>query len=238
MAGLHIDFFGHSAFKITSPEGLKVWIDPWLENPLAPKDANVNAMREQADLVLVTHAHGDHLGNVLSLARSTSTEVVAIHEVQQYLLSSGLPNVTGMNIGGAYSTKGLQIIMTHAIHSSSIQNGNDIVYGGVAAGFVIRLEDATTVYHAGDTALFSDMALIGQLYRPRIAMLPIGGHYVMGPREAAHAARFIGADIIMPMHYGTFPVLTGTVAAFQEEVDALGLKAEVISLAPGEGSDF
>ncbi|MGQ9499968.1 MAG: metal-dependent hydrolase [Dissulfurimicrobium sp.] len=239
MAGLHIDFFGHSAFKITSPKGLKVWIDPWLENPLAPKDAKANAMREQADLILVTHAHGDHLGNVLSMARSSTTEVVAIHEIQQYLLSSGLPNVTGMNIGGAYSTKGLKIIMTHAVHSSSIQqSGNDIIYGGTAVGFVIKFEDETAVYHAGDTALFSDMSLIGQLYRPKIAMLPIGDHYVMGPKEAAHAARFTGADIIIPMHYGTFPVLTGTVTEFQKEVNALGVKANIIPLAPGEGLDF
>lgn len=238
MAGLRIDFFGHSAFKITSPKGLKVWIDPWLENPLAPKNANTDARREQADLILITHAHGDHLGNVLSLARSPATEVVAIHEVQQYLLASGLPNVTGMNIGGAYSTKGLKIIMTQAVHSSSIQNGNEIVYGGVAAGFVIRFEDETAIYHAGDTALFGDMALICGLYSPKIAMLPIGDHYVMGPREAAHAARLIGADTLIPMHYGTFPVLTGTVAAFQKEVKAMGLKAEIIPLAPGEGSDF
>lgn len=238
MAGLRIDFFGHSAFKITTPKGLKVWIDPWLENPLAPKDTKINATKEQADLILVTHAHGDHLGNVLSLARSPATEVVAIHEVQQYLLASGLPNVTGMNIGGAYSTKGLKIIMTQAVHSSSIQNGNEIVYGGVAAGFVIRFEDETAIYHAGDTALFGDMALIGEIYGPKIAMLPIGDHYVMGPKEAAHATRLLGAEVVIPMHYGTFPVLTGTAAAFQKEVEALGLKTKIIPLTPGEGSDF
>ncbi|MGC9022660.1 MAG: metal-dependent hydrolase, partial [Dissulfurimicrobium sp.] len=185
---------------------------------------------------LITHAHGDHIGNVPSLARSPSTEVVAVHEVQQYLLASGLPNVTGMNIGGTYTTKGLKITMTQAVHSSSIQNGNEIIYGGVAAGFVIRFEDGTTIYHAGDTALFGDMALIGELYHPKIAMLPIGDHYVMGPREAAHAAKLIRAEIVIPMHYSTFPVLTGTVAEFQKEADAIGVGSRIVPLAPGEGS--
>ena len=242
MSQPRIDFFGHSAFRITSVNGLIIWIDPWIENPLAPMemrtDARPGSKIERADLILITHAHADHLGNVMSMSKSPATEVVAIHEIQQYLLAGGLPNVIGMNIGGTYSTKGIKITMTPAVHSSSIQNGNEILYGGVAAGFVVHLEDGTAIYHAGDTALFGDMALINELYRPKIAMLPIGDHYVMGPREAAYAARLIDAGILVPMHYGTFPVLTGTVAEFEDEVKSLGLKAKVTPLAPGEGLDL
>ncbi len=237
-----IDFFGHSAFRITSAKGLVIWIDPWIENRLAPAeikpDARTGGKTGRADLVLITHAHGDHLGNVISIARSPATEVVAVHEIQQYLLAGGLPNVIGMNIGGTYPTKGVKVTMTPAVHSSSIQNGNDILYGGTAAGFVVHLEDGTAIYHAGDTDLFGDMALIGELHRPQIAMLPIGDHYTMGPRAAAHAARLIGAGTLIPMHYGTFPVLTGTVAEFESEVKALGLNTRVVAIAPGEGMEL
>ncbi len=230
-----ITFYGHSAFRIKTGTGLRIWIDPWLENPLAPE---IRAEDKDADLVLVTHAHGDHLGNCLELAKSSSCEVVAIHEIQQYLLAKGLPNVTGMNIGGSYRTKGVEITMVEAIHSSSIQEGHELAYGGEAAGFVIRLEDNCTIYHAGDTALFGDMALIGELYRPDIALLPIGSHYVMGPREAAYSVKLLGVDKVIPMHYGSFPVLTGTVDMFREELNKIGLDVNVIALEPGETYDL
>jgi len=225
-----ITFYGHSAFNVVTDRGLSIWIDPWTENPMAP----AGIRPEGADLVLVTHAHGDHLGNCMDIARSAATEVVAIHEIQQYLLSKGLPKVTGMNIGGTYRTKGVSITMVQAVHSSSIQDGENLLYGGAAAGFVVALEDGFTIYHAGDTALFGDMSLIGELYRPALAMLPIGDHYVMGPRQAAWAVKFIRPRIVIPMHYGTFPVLTGTVTAFRRELGALGLDCEVAALGPGE----
>ncbi len=225
-----LSFFGHSAFRITTENGLKIWIDPWLDNPLAPLEIDST----DADLILITHAHGDHLGNTLRLARSSGTEVVAIHEIQQYLLSKGLPNVTGMNIGGTYSTKGIAVTMVPAFHSSSIQEGHEVLYGGEAAGFVVRLEDEFVLYHAGDTALFGDMSLISQLYRPKIAILPIGNHYVMGPVEAAHAVRLLQSEQVIPMHYATFPALTGTLEAFKEAVDNLGLEVEITAMQPGE----
>lgn len=184
--------------------------------------------------MLITHAHSDHLGNAAALARSPETEVVAIHEVQQYLLAKGLPNVTGMNIGGTYVTKGIRVTMVQAAHSSSIQEGQDILYGGEAAGFVVTLEDGLTFYHAGDTALFGDMALIKELYGPKLVMLPIGSHYVMGPLEAAHATRLLGPEKVIPMHYATFPALTGTVAGFVEALEALKVDAEVVAMKPGE----
>jgi len=227
-----ITFFGHSAFFIETGQGRTIWIDPWLENPQSPGQLPEKA--ESPDLILVTHAHGDHLGNCDKLVQSSATEVVAIHEIQQYLLARGLPNVTGMNIGGTYVTKDISITMVTAIHSSSIQEGNEIFYGGEAAGFVVKLEDGFTLYHAGDTALFGDMVLIGTLYSPDIAMLPIGSHYVMGPKEAAYAAKLLNVPKAIPMHYGSFPVLTGTVEDFIQEIDEMGLNTNIVTLEPGE----
>ena len=232
MAG-RITFYGHSAFRIETRNGAVIWIDPWLENPSSP-----GKVEEEPDLVLITHAHGDHLGNAVELSRSPKTEVVAIHEIQQHLLAQGLPNVTGMNIGGTYRTRGLGITMVPAVHSSSIQEGRRLVYGGEAAGFVIALEDGLPIYHAGDTALFGDMALIGEMYRPEIAILPIGDHYVMGPKEAARAAKLVAARTVIPMHYGSFPVLTGTVEAFLKALEAEAPEVEVKALAPGESLEL
>lgn len=228
--GNKITFLGHSAFLIETSSGKTILIDPWLDNPQAPKDINIPV----PDLLLITHAHGDHLGNAIQLGSSSKTEVVAIHEIQQYLLAKGVPNVTGMNIGGTYVTKGIKVTMVQALHSSSIQEGNEIIYGGDAAGFVLTLEDGTVIYHAGDTGLFGDMGLIGELYRPDIAMLPIGNHYVMGPVEAAHAVKLIRPRVVIPMHYGSFPVLTGTVDELKEGLEKLGLESEVAALAPGD----
>jgi len=223
-------FLGHSTFRIDTDQGLKIWIDPWLDNPKAPKE--IGSL--DADLVLITHAHGDHLGSCLSIAKRPSTEVVVIHELQQYLLAKGLPNVTGMNIGGSYKTKGIKITMVPALHSSSIQEGQELIYGGDPAGFVIELEDGFCIYHAGDTGLFSDMALIKELYAPTVAMLPIGDHYVMGPKEAAYACKLIEPEEVIPMHYGTFPALTGSVKEFEEYIEKFAPNVRVVPLEPGE----
>jgi len=231
-----LTFFGHAAFRIVTEAGLKIWIDPWLDNPQAPENVREDMA---ADIILITHAHGDHLGNCLEMASGPATEVVAIHEIQQYLLTKGAPNVTGMNIGGSYSTKGITITMVPAIHSSSIQEGNELLYGGEAAGFIVTLEDgATKVYHAGDTALYGDMAMLGTLYRPTVALLPIGDHYVMGPKEAAYACRLLAPKIVVPMHYGTFPVLTGTAKEFERELKAQHADATLEVMAPGESLEF
>lgn len=225
-----LSFFGHSAFRIVTEQDLKMWIDPWLDNPQAT--GKPDSM--DADLILITHAHEDHIGNCLAMARSSATEVIAIHEIQQYLLIKGLPNVTGMNIGGTYVTKGVAITMVPAFHSSSIQEGDEILYGGEPAGFVIRLENGLVLYHAGDTGLFGDMALIGGIYRPEIAMVPIGNHYTMGPREAACACKFLRAKKVVPMHYGSFPALTGTVDEFSKELASQQVDTQLVELKPGE----
>ncbi len=224
-----LSFFGHSAFRILTKKGLKIWIDPWLDNP----QASARPDSIEADLILITHAHEDHIGNCIEMA-SPATEVVAIHEIQQYLLIKGLTNVTGMNIGGTYNTRGLAITMVPAIHSSSIREGKGVIYGGEAAGFVICLEDGLTLYHAGDTALFGDMALIGNRYNLEIAMLPIGDHYTMGPRDAACACKFLRPNRVIPMHYGSFPALTGTVQEFARELMAQEIDSQLVELSPGE----
>ncbi len=224
---MQITYYGHSCFKIVSLEGKKILIDPWVSNPLAPTQVDLGPY----DFILITHAHGDHLGEVLKLARTSVTEVIAIHEIQQYLLKAGVPKATGMNIGGSYKVNHLTFTMVPAWHSSSFSDGS---YGGEACGFVITLEDETTLYHAGDTGLFYDMKLIGELYKPKVAFLPIGSHYVMGPKEAAKACDLIRPEIVIPMHYKTFPILTGTVEDFKKELNKYSFVPQVVVLKPGE----
>ncbi|MFN3504593.1 MAG: metal-dependent hydrolase [Caldimicrobium sp.] len=224
---MELTYYGHSCFKIVSQEGKKILIDPWLFNPQAPKNVDLGPY----DYILITHAHGDHLGEVLKIARTSATEVIAIHEIQQYLLMKGIPTATGMNIGGTYTTNDLSFTMVKALHSSSFPDGT---YGGEPCGFIITLENGLSIYHAGDTGLFGDMTLIGELYNPEIALLPIGDHYVMGPKEAAKACQLIKAKKVVPMHYGTFPILKGTVSAFEKELNKYPFKPEIITLKPGE----
>ncbi len=163
---MEITFLGHSCFKITTFEGKKILIDPWIFNPKAPKDVDLGPY----DYILITHAHGDHLGEVAKLARSSVTEVIAIHEIQQYLLEKGLPRVIGMNIGGNYRAGDLIFTMVPALHSSSFSDGR---YAGEPCGFVITLEKDFRIYHAGDTGLFGDMSLIGELYPLDLALFQI-----------------------------------------------------------------
>ncbi len=231
---MKITFYGHATFKIVTSEGIRILIDPWLDNPQSPLEKDLGPY----DLILVTHAHGDHLGNVLEIARTAATEVIAIHEIQQYLLARGIPNVTGMNIGGSYRTKGLTITMVQAMHSSSIQEEDTLIYGGDAAGFVVRLEDGRTFYHAGDTGLFYDMKFIGELYQPEVAFLPIGDHYVMGPREAAKACELLQPKVVIPMHFGTFPLLTGTPETFARYLEEMAPEVKLQVLKPGESIEL
>ena len=227
--GVSITYFGHSAFKL-SGTGVNVLIDPWLSNPLlnTPLDRV-----GQVDLILVTHGHGDHVGETVLLAGKTGATVVAIHELAQILAEQGVAKVVGMNKGGTLSAAGLKITMTQAVHSSTVEAGGHLVAAGEAGGFVVQFANGFTVYHAGDTAVFKDMELIKELYQPELAMLPIGSHYVMNPREAALACRLIRPKWVIPMHYKTFPVLTGTP---EELIELLKDSPEikVIALKPGE----
>ena len=226
---LTLTWFGHSAFHLQPAQGPSILIDPWLDNPKAPADAkDIRGV----DLILVTHGHCDHLGNAVDLARRTGASVIGIHELSLYFRSVGLEGTHGMNKGGTMSQNGISITMTDAKHSGGIDVDQKVVCGGEAAGFVVKFQDGYTVYHAGDTALFGDMKFIGDLYKPDLALLPIGGLYTMGPREAAVACRLIKPKVIIGMHYGTFPVLTGTPRELQRHLPAT-LKDRVLELVPG-----
>ena len=227
--GLSYTWFGHATFLMQSPGGKRLIFDPWVTgNPSSPDAAKkIGAL----DLMLITHGHADHTGDAVSIARSSNAHVVAPYEVSVWLQQKGLKNVTGMNPGGTLQMHGLSITMVPAIHSSSIQDGDRVLYAGLAVGYVVRFEDGLTIYYAGDTALFGDMRLIGELYRPSIAFLPIGDTYTMGPEQAAKACALVGVRQVVPMHYGTFPALTGTPARLRELVEP---GVQVLELRPGE----
>ena len=224
-----ITFYGHAAFKL-SGQGATVVIDPWLTNPLLNTPV---AQVGPVDVILVTHGHGDHLGETVPLAQATGAQVVAIHELAQILAGQGAANVIGMNKGGTVALKGLKVTMTTAVHSSTAEVGGQTVSAGDPGGFVITFPNGFTVYHAGDTAVFKDMELIQELYHPEVALLPIGSHYVMNPQEAALACRLLKPRFVIPMHYGTFPVLTGTPGELKTLLKDQPA-TQVLSLKPGE----
>jgi L-ascorbate metabolism protein UlaG (beta-lactamase superfamily) len=228
--GIKITWLGHATFVLDSPAGERILIDPWLAgNPSCPAD-----MHDPGDIdtVLITHAHDDHMADAVTLAKSKSPQVVANNEIATWLGSKGVENATGMNIGGTFEVGSIKVHMTAARHSSSISDGDQSLYGGEAAGLVVEFENGFKVYHLGDTAIFGDLALIGKLLAPDIALVPIGDHYTMGPRSAAEAIRLLGVKHVIPMHYGTFPVLTGTPEDLKAETsDIDGLI--ITTLEPG-----
>ena len=227
---LAITWLGHATFLLKSPGGKRILFDPWVTgNPSSPPDAKKIG---NLDLILVTHGHSDHTGDAVAIGRSSGAQTVAPFELSLWLQKKGLKNVTGMNPGGTLDVLGLSITMVPAIHSSSVEEDGQIVYVGVATGYVVRFEDGLTIYYAGDTSLFGDMRLIGEMYHPQIAFLPIGDFYTMGPAQAAKASELLGVKQIIPMHYGTFPALTGTPAKLRELVSPRGV--QVLELKPGE----
>ena len=210
--GVKITFLGQSAFKLVDPQGTIVYIDPFLKkNPKTPADyKEVN----KADLILVTHGHGDHLGDTLEIAQKTNATVLATFELGGYLTKKGIKSVVRFNKGGSYTAKGIRVTMVNAQHSSSITEGDQVIYAGEPVGFILRFENGFTVYHAGDTAVMSDMKIFADLYRPNLALLPIGSHFTMDPNEAAYACKLLRPQYVVPMHYGTWPILTGTAEEF------------------------
>jgi L-ascorbate metabolism protein UlaG (beta-lactamase superfamily) len=228
--GVKVTFLGQSAFRIVSPGGVNILIDPFLSNnPKTPADQK---MIDKADLLLITHGHADHLGDTLAIAQKTNSSVVVMAELATYLAKKGAKNVVRMNKGGTLTIKGLRITMVNAQHSSSVTEGEQVIYTGEPAGFIIRLENGFTIYHAGDTSVMSDMKIFGDLYQPNLALLPIGSHFTMDPAEAAYACKLLRPQFVIPMHYGTFPVLTGTPEDFRRLLeDQPGVK--LIVLNPG-----
>jgi L-ascorbate metabolism protein UlaG (beta-lactamase superfamily) len=229
LKGTRITWLGHATVLVQTPRGTNILIDPFIENnPKYPKGFSLPA---KIQYILLTHGHGDHASDAVPVAKKHDSNVVAIYELAAHMNKEGAEKITGMNIGGTVKLDDVAVTMVEAKHSAGVESKHGTQYAGVAAGFVLTISEGPVLYHAGDTTVFSDMKLIKELYHPEIAMLPIGGFYTMGPKEAAMAAQFVAPKAILPIHFGTFPPLTGT----PDELDAL-LKGsiEVIRMAPGE----
>lgn len=230
---LAITWLGHGTFLLTSPGGLRILIDPWLEaNPVCPPEWK---RVRRADVILVTHGHADHTDDLRWTARDTGAPVVGIIELCQWLETKGLRDLIPMNLGGTIQVGGVAVTMVPARHTSSVREEGRILYLGVPVGFVLELEDGLTVYFAGDTAVFGDMALIRRLHQPDLAFLPIGDRYTMGPEAAAVACELLGVRQVVPMHYGTYPQLTGTPDRLRQLVEPHGVR--VLELKPGQTAE-
>ena len=234
--GVKLTWFGHSTFLLEA-QGKRVLIDPWLKNNPACPDALKDP--GHIDIIAITHGHNDHMQDALEVAKKNGSTVVAIVEIGDWIETNGVENVVAMNKGGTADVDGIKFHMTHALHSSTFyyeeegKEGWTVIHGGEAAGYVIELESGFKLYHAGDTAVFGDMALIKKLLAPDIALLPIGDFYTMGPRSAAEAVRLLGVKTVIPMHFGTFPLLAGTPDELRKEADDVqGL--EVVDMKPGD----
>lgn len=229
--GIELTWLGHSTFKIRTPEGKILLIDPWVAgNPSCPPEFK---QIDRLDAMLISHGHYDHIADAVDLAVAHDAEAVAVFETAHWLGKKGVKNTRPMNKGGSQEVAGIKVTMVHADHSCGILDGDNIVYGGEACGLVITFSNGYTVYHAGDTNVFGDMKLIGQLYRPDLAMLPIGGLFTMSPREASLAVELLGVKKVVPMHHGTFPPLLGRPAELRERLShAAGYQQ--FDLAPGE----
>jgi L-ascorbate metabolism protein UlaG (beta-lactamase superfamily) len=233
VANLAITWLGHSTFLVRTPGGKRLLFDPWLaNNPSCPEPFK---KPPQSDVILASHGHGDHTEDLVQCARVSGAPVVAIYELCLWLERKGLQNLAPMNKGGSQELAGIRITMTDARHSSSVVDEGHTVYMGEPCGFVIRLEDGRTMYYAGDTDLFGDMRLICEMYRPEIAFLPIGDRFTMGPEAASRACALLGVKQVVPMHWGTFPILTGTPDALRACLARTGV--EILELKPGETAE-
>jgi len=241
---MKIKWLGHPAFKIVSDEGTVIYMDPWIKkNPVCPIRLDDVI---KADVVTVTHGHDDHLGDALEIVKKTGALLISSPEICFYAQKHGIKWDKGsysIDIGGCATFKDIEIHATHAVHTAAIygeewNNNEEMIPNGASMGYVLKLKSGKTIYYAGDTGLTMDMQLIGEIYRPDIAFLPIGGRYTMTPRLAARAAAMVGAEYIIPMHYNTFPFNQQDPIELQRLIDALTARVKVVILKPGEEFEF
>jgi L-ascorbate metabolism protein UlaG (beta-lactamase superfamily) len=231
--GGRITWLGHAAFLIQSPKLLRIALDPWIQNnPKFPKGFEWG----KVDVVAASHGHFDHFGeDGIPLLKKTGATFIGIFELALHCGANGIGKVSGMNKGGSQKVEGVEFRMVHAVHSAGTSGaGNETNFPSDPCGYVLTFEDGFRIYFAGDTNVFADMALIGELYEPDLAILPIGDFYTMGPREAAKASQLLDVSRVIPMHWGTSPALPGTPDALRREIDRRGLATEVIELVPGQ----
>ncbi len=225
-----LKWLGHSSFQFSSRGGKIFLIDPWLSNPKAPKGISFTHIEG----ILLTHGHSDHVTGAFDLAKKFKAPVIASYELTEIGKEEGVSSVVSLNPNGSTKIETVTITAVPAIHSSSCGEGKTMRYAGAPLGFIISDEGSATFYHAGDTAVFSDMSLIAELYSPQVVILPIGGVFTMKPFEAAYAARALQARTVIPMHYGTFPILTGTPDDLAREMKRLGVVSRMEAFKPGE----
>ena len=227
--GTRITWLGHATVLVQTAAGTNILIDPFItQNPKYPKSFSLPL---SIHYVLLTHGHGDHISDAIPTAVKHGSTVVAIYELASYIAGKGVANTIGMNLGGTVQLHEVAATMVEAKHSAGAQDERGTHYVGVATGFVLSIPGAPVLYHAGDTAVFGDMKLIRDLYRPEVVMLPIGGHFTMGPKEAALAVKLLEPKVVLPIHCGTFPMLHGTPEDLAALVDA---SVQVVRWAPGE----
>jgi L-ascorbate metabolism protein UlaG (beta-lactamase superfamily) len=225
--GIKLTWLGHATFRIETPGGKVIYIDPWIAgNPACPeKDKKV----EHVDALLCTHGHMDHIADAVDLCKKHQPPTVGIYELCTWLEKKGANNIAPMNKGGSLTVGDIKVTMVHADHSCGILDGDEVIYAGEAVGYVIEFANGLKIYHAGDTNVFGDMKIIRELYAPDIAMLPIGDRFTMSPREAAYACNLLQPKTVIPMHFGTFPLLTGTPGQLRKLVKDV----EVVEMKPG-----
>lgn len=213
--GTRVTWLGHATVLVQTPRGTNVLIDPFIaHNPKYPKGFELPS---KIHYILLSHGHGDHISDAAPVAKRHGAKVIAIYELADYMAGKGVAETVGMNLGGGVELDDVTATMVDAKHSAAAQDEKGSHYVGVATGWVIEVAGGPVLYHAGDTCVFGDMKLIGEIYKPEVAMLPIGGFYTMGPKEAAHACRLLAPKTVLPIHWGTFPPLKGT----PEELAAL-----------------